>query len=129
MPTYDYVCRACGHRVEIHHGLYAEQPTQCPNCHSHALRKAIAAPAIVFKGTGWAKKDRSGGTTTKAAARDNAGTDAGTSAGGDDGDTAKGGTQPTGDEAAKSGRPSASGNGATAATPASGGSSPAPGVD
>jgi putative FmdB family regulatory protein len=129
MPTYDYVCRACGHRVEIHHGLYAEQPTQCPNCHSHALRKAIAAPAIVFKGSGWAKKDRSAGRSTKAATRDSTESDAGSSSGGEDGDTSKGGA-PTGDEAAKGGRPSTSGTGSTTAAPASpSGSSPAPGVD
>ena len=130
MPTYDYVCRACGHRVEIHHGLYAEQPTQCPNCHSHALRKAIAAPAIVFKGSGWAKKDRSAGRSTKAATRDSTGSDSGSSSGGEDGDTLKGGAPATGDEAAKGGRSSTSGTDATAAAPASsGGSSPAPGVD
>jgi putative FmdB family regulatory protein len=129
MPTYDYVCRACGHRVEIHHGLYAEQPTQCPNCHSHALRKAIAAPAIVFKGSGWAKKDRSAGTT-KAATRDSTESDAGSSSGSKDGDTSKGGAPATGDEAAKGARPSTSGaDTTTAARASSGGSNPAPGVD
>jgi putative FmdB family regulatory protein len=129
MPTYDYVCRACGHRVEIHHGLYAEQPTQCPKCHSHALRKAIAAPAIVFKGSGWAKKDRSAGTSTKAT-RDSTGSDTGSSSGGEGGDTSKGGAPATGDEAAKGSRPSTSGTDPTTAGPASsGGSSAAPGVD
>ncbi len=134
MPTYDYVCRACGHRVEIHHGLYADQPTQCPSCHSHALRKAIAAPAIVFKGSGWAKKDRSQARSTKAAG-DTAGTDggssAGSSAGGDAGEATKGGKPGSGEETAKGGRPAASGtNGTEAAAPASsGGSGPATGVD
>ena len=23
MPTYDYVCDACGHRIEVIHGVYA----------------------------------------------------------------------------------------------------------
>ena len=69
MPTYDYVCEACGHRLEVIHAFHAEGPRQCPNCHSLALRKAFTAPAIVFRGSGWAKKDRSSGTTTKAAAK------------------------------------------------------------
>ncbi len=130
MPTYDYVCRACGHRVEIHHGLYAEQPTQCPNCHSHSLRKAIAAPAVVFKGSGWAKKDRSRATSTKAA-RDTTGSDAGGPSGGEDGETTKGGKPAMGGEAAKGDPPATSGTGATdaAASASSGGSGAAPGVD
>jgi putative FmdB family regulatory protein len=140
MPTYDYVCRACGHRVEVHHGLYVDGPTQCPNCHSHALRKAIAAPAIVFKGSGWAKKDRSQSTTRKpttsdtasgdTAGGDTARGDAGPS-GGEDGSTTKGGTSATGADAAPGGRPETGGTGsADAAGSASGGRSTlAPGVD
>ena len=34
MPTYDYVCDACGHRVEVIHGVYGHGPTECPNCHA-----------------------------------------------------------------------------------------------
>ncbi|MFI5226517.1 MAG: FmdB family zinc ribbon protein [Candidatus Limnocylindrales bacterium] len=68
MPLYDYVCAACGHRVEVAHGIYDRGPAQCPNCHAHALRKAITAPAIVFKGSGWAKKDRGTASRRKAAA-------------------------------------------------------------
>jgi putative FmdB family regulatory protein len=113
MPTYDYVCRACGHRTEVHHGLYVDGPTQCPNCHSHALRKAIAAPAVVFKGSGWAKKDRGRGGPTKAATGDAAGGEAGRSTG------------PEGSEPPKSG----AGTTDAAAPPASGDSGPAPAVD
>jgi putative FmdB family regulatory protein len=59
MPTYDYVCRHCGHRFEVIHGVHAEGPSHCPVCHRGGVRKAISAPSIVFKGSGWAKKDRS----------------------------------------------------------------------
>jgi putative FmdB family regulatory protein len=126
MPTYDYVCRACGHRLEVHHGLYVDGPTQCPNCHSHALRKAIAAPAVVFKGSGWAKKDRSQGTSTKAAASDAAASDAAGPSGTASGEGAKGG------ETAKGGAPAKGGVGSTDAATAptsSAGSNPASGVD
>jgi putative FmdB family regulatory protein len=58
MPLYDYDCLACGRRVEVVHGVHAPGPAHCPSCGGGPLRKAIVAPAIHFKGTGWAKKER-----------------------------------------------------------------------
>ena len=59
MPIYEYLCRACGHRTEILHGINEPGPQFCPACGAEGkLRKAISAPSIVFKGSGWAKKDR-----------------------------------------------------------------------
>lgn len=58
MPLYDYDCAACGRRIEVVHGVHAPGPTHCPNCGSGPLRKAISAPAVHFKGSGWAKKER-----------------------------------------------------------------------
>jgi putative FmdB family regulatory protein len=59
MPIYEYLCRACGHRTEILHGINEPGPQFCPACGAEGkLRKAITAPSIVFKGSGWAKKDR-----------------------------------------------------------------------
>jgi putative FmdB family regulatory protein len=58
VPLYDYDCAACGRRVEVIHGVHAPGPTHCPNCGGGPLRKAISAPAVHFKGTGWAKKER-----------------------------------------------------------------------
>jgi putative FmdB family regulatory protein len=58
MPTYDYDCASCGRRSEIVHGVYADPPTACPLCGGGPLRKAMTAPAVHFKGTGWAKKER-----------------------------------------------------------------------
>jgi putative FmdB family regulatory protein len=59
MPTYDYVCHHCGHRFEVVHGVHDEGPKTCPVCHSNQVRKAFAPPTIHYKGSGWAKKDRS----------------------------------------------------------------------
>lgn len=56
MPIYDYVCTACGTRTEVLHGVNESGPTVCTSC-GGALRKALSLPAIVFKGSGWAKKD------------------------------------------------------------------------
>ena len=58
MPTYDYECAACGRRFEVVHGVHAEPPTECPLCGKGPIRKAISAPTIHYKGSGWAKKER-----------------------------------------------------------------------
>ena len=58
MPLYDYDCSACGRRFEVVHGVHVEGPTVCPICGKGPIRKAITAPAVHFKGTGWAKRDR-----------------------------------------------------------------------
>ena len=68
MARYDYTCAACGRRFEVVHGIHEEGPDACPLCGSGPVRKAFAAPAIHFKGSGWAKKERratrSPGSTT-----------------------------------------------------------------
>ena len=58
MPLYDYICAACGRRFEVIHGVHDPAPEACPLCGSGPIRKAFAPPAIVFKGSGWAKKER-----------------------------------------------------------------------
>jgi len=59
VPIYDYVCTACGTRVEVMHGVNESGPTLCNGC-GGPMRKALSPPAIVFKGSGWAKKERAG---------------------------------------------------------------------
>ena len=58
MPIYDYICAACGRRFEVIHGVNDPAPEACPLCGSGPIRKAFAPPTIVFKGSGWAKKER-----------------------------------------------------------------------
>jgi putative FmdB family regulatory protein len=58
MPLYDYDCAACGRRFEVVHGVHADPPTTCPLCGKGPIRKAISAPAVHYKGSGWAKKER-----------------------------------------------------------------------
>src|SRR6478735_6553961 len=58
MPTYDFLCPN-GHRFEVIHSVSADGPTVCPICGGAPVRKAFSAPTIHFKGSGWAKKDRS----------------------------------------------------------------------
>lgn len=60
MPRYDYSCTACKHLVEVIHGIHDAGPRFCPNCGAEGtMRKGFSTPAVHFKGSGWAKKDRS----------------------------------------------------------------------
>ena len=56
MPLYDYECRNCGHIVEVIHGVNDPGPQACTVCGGQ-MRKLMSTPAIVFRGSGWAKKD------------------------------------------------------------------------
>ncbi len=44
--------------MEVMHSVHAHGPAACPVC-GGAMKKAYAPPAIHFKGTGWARKERS----------------------------------------------------------------------
>jgi putative FmdB family regulatory protein len=57
MPRYDYICTN-GHITEVMHGVNDPGPAKCERCGAE-MRKLLSTPAIVFKGSGWAKKDRS----------------------------------------------------------------------
>jgi putative FmdB family regulatory protein len=58
MPLYDYDCAACGRRFEVIHGVHSDPPATCPLCGKGPIRKTISAPAVHYKGSGWAKKER-----------------------------------------------------------------------
>jgi len=53
MPLYEYVCKNCGERTEVIQPVGEKPITACPHCGKRALKKAISAPAIQFKGSGW----------------------------------------------------------------------------
>jgi putative FmdB family regulatory protein len=94
VPLYDYDCASCGHRFEVMHGVHADGPSACPNCGSAQLRKAFAAPAIHFKGSGWAKKERratsSPGSSTSGSADGQGSTDGKGDGAGKGGDSSSG---------------------------------------
>ena len=82
MPIYDYVCTSCRHLIEVIHGIHDDGPRFCPACGEEGtMRKALVSPAVHFKGSGWAKKDRS--SSSRARARSGEGSSAGGAAGGD----------------------------------------------
>jgi len=58
MPTYDYRCLACGHTLEIFHGISEKPRKTCPKCKKPKLERLISAGAgLVFKGSGFYQTD------------------------------------------------------------------------
>ena len=115
MPLYDYDCAACGRRFEVIHGVNDPAPEQCPLCGSGPVRKAFAAPAIHFKGSGWAKKERRAAVKSGASSKD-----------GDKGSDGEASSKPpdtssasTGDSSSTSGSGSGSGSGTPSTSTAS----------
>ncbi len=74
MPTYDYVCDACGHAFELFHSITDKPKRKCPKCSRLKLRRLIGpGAAIVFKGSGFYKTDYRSESYRKAAAADQGG--------------------------------------------------------
>jgi putative FmdB family regulatory protein len=65
VPIYDYVCESCGNVVEVVHPISAPGPATCAVCGGR-MKRALSTPAIVFKGSGWAKKDARDASRSKA---------------------------------------------------------------
>jgi putative FmdB family regulatory protein len=80
MPTYEYVCRNCGHLFEIVQSMRDDPLTECPECGGE-LRKVFAAPSISFKGSGFYATDH--GKKSKAAGDRPEGKDKTSGTGGD----------------------------------------------
>ncbi len=72
MPTYEYVCKSCGHLFEIVQSMKDDPLTECPECGGE-LRKVFAPPAISFKGSGFYATDHGKRKRKEAAASDRGG--------------------------------------------------------
>jgi putative FmdB family regulatory protein len=59
MPTYEYVCKTCGHHLEVVQAFTDAALTICPNCDGE-LKKIFGNVGIVFKGSGFYKTDSRG---------------------------------------------------------------------
>lgn len=56
MPTYEYLCRACGHRFETWQHMSDEPLKVCPKCGAE-IHRVLFPAGIVFKGSGFYKTD------------------------------------------------------------------------
>jgi putative FmdB family regulatory protein len=57
MPTYEYVCTACGHEFEAFQSISAEPLTACPSCGGSVQRKISGGAGLIFKGSGFYETD------------------------------------------------------------------------
>src|SRR5262252_6278857 len=66
MPIYEYVCGSCKKKTEVIQRVNEAPLKVCPHC-GGKLKKAISAPAIQFKGSGFYITDyaRSSGEGSK----------------------------------------------------------------
>ena len=56
MPTYEYACTTCGHRLEAVQKFTDDPLTECSEC-GGPLRKVYGNVGIVLKGSGFYKTD------------------------------------------------------------------------
>lgn len=81
MPTYDYVCDACGHEWEVFQKISDDKLTDCPACNESAARRKIGAGAgLIFKGSGFYVTDYKGNSKQPAAKGESASSSEGKSA-------------------------------------------------
>jgi putative FmdB family regulatory protein len=72
VPTYDYVCTACGYEVEVVHSVHGHGPSACTKC-GGAMKRSFTPPAVHYKGSGWARKEKGSGRPSAGKAKSSAG--------------------------------------------------------
>ncbi len=76
MPTYDYVCQACQHRLEIVQPMSESPKKKCPKCGKSKLQRQIGmGAAILFKGSGFYQTDYRSNSYTEGAKKESSGSD------------------------------------------------------
>lgn len=66
MPLYEYLCDACGRKIELIQSFSEPPLTICDRC-GGTVKRLLSAPAVQFKGSGWYVSDygRSGSAGTE----------------------------------------------------------------
>jgi len=74
MPTYEYLCEACGHKLEEFQSITARPLRKCPVCGKLKLKRLIGTGAgIIFKGSGFYQTDYRSDSYKKGAESDKSG--------------------------------------------------------
>jgi putative FmdB family regulatory protein len=82
LPTYEYACTSCGHRLDAVQKFSDDPLTECPECGS-PLRKVYGNVGIVLKGSGFYKTDSRAASAANGSGGKGAETSNGDTAGGD----------------------------------------------
>lgn len=54
MPTYEYECKKCFHRIELLQSIRERPKKRCPKCNNLSLERLISSGAgLIFKGSGF----------------------------------------------------------------------------
>ena len=78
MPTYDYVCDACGHCFDAYQSIIADVLKKCPACGKRSLQRLIGTGGgIIFKGSGFHETDYRSESYKKGAAAEKSATTSG----------------------------------------------------
>jgi putative FmdB family regulatory protein len=73
MPTYSYICDACGHEFDEFQWMSEEALIQCPKCKKETLkRKITGGGGFIFKGNGFYETDYRSKSYKSGAASDTA---------------------------------------------------------
>ena len=68
MPTYDYICKECGHEFEEFHSIADDPIRLCPKCgHMSVERQISGGSGLIFKGSGFYITDYSDGKSSATA--------------------------------------------------------------
>ena len=87
MPTYDYVCDACGHKFEEMQPFSADPLKTCPACGKDTLRRLFGTgAAVLFKGGGFYETDYRSESYKKAAEKEKSSRDGGEKSASDSGE-------------------------------------------
>lgn len=71
MPTYEYLCQACGHEFELFQSMSASVKRKCPDCGKLKLKRLIGiGSGVIFKGSGFYQTDYRSDSYKKAADAD-----------------------------------------------------------
>ncbi len=71
MPTYEYLCEACGHEFELFQSMSASVKRKCPDCGKLKLKRLIGTGSgVIFKGSGFYQTDYRSDSYKKAAEAD-----------------------------------------------------------
>lgn len=101
MPTYEYVCRACGHAFEQFQSITADPVRTCPKCGKRKVERKIGIGAgVLFRGGGFYETDYRSESYSKA---EKAERESPTKSDGASGDAKAKGTKPAGDAKAADG--------------------------
>ena len=67
MPTYDYLCAACGHTFERFESINDSKPKACEKCGKKKARRRMGTGAgLIFKGSGFYTTDYKNAGSSKA---------------------------------------------------------------